>query len=72
MSAAESRRFEFPRGIGPEQERAIIAALERHLEEDGSGPDPWVLAGRLDATRMGALQTRSAGGAWRRRSVISE
>jgi hypothetical protein len=63
---SESKRFELPPGLAPGEERALIAALERYLSEDAPGPDPWVFAGRLDATGMGALQTRRAGGAWRR------
>jgi hypothetical protein len=62
-----ARRFELPRGLTPEEERAIIAALERHFEGDGQEPDGWALAGRLDATSQGALQTRKlSSGAWRR------
>jgi hypothetical protein len=63
---AEGKRFEFPPGLTPREERAIIAALERYFDEGPRRPDPWALAGRVDATRMGALQTRGGNGAWRR------
>ena len=66
MSEGEGRRFELPGGLRPEEERAIIAALERYFEGEEYGPDPWAFAGRLDATGTGALQSRSVGGAWRR------
>jgi hypothetical protein len=62
----ESKRFELPAGLSGAEERALLAALERYFDEGPEGPDPWALAGRLDATGMGALQTRGAGGAWRR------
>ena len=63
---SENKRFQFPPGLTPSEERALIAALERYFDEGPPGRDPWALAGRLDATGMGALQTRGAGGAWRR------
>jgi hypothetical protein len=61
-----ARRFELPPGLQPEDDRAILAALERYFEADERGPDAWTLAGRLAATGMGALQTRRVEGAWRR------
>jgi hypothetical protein len=63
---AEGKRFELPAGLSPPEERALIAALERYLDEGSPGPDPWAFAGRLDATGMGAVQTRRVPGAWRR------
>jgi hypothetical protein len=64
---SSGRRFELPEGLTPEEERAVIAALERHFEGDGQEPDRWALEGRLDATSQGALQTRKlASGAWQR------
>jgi hypothetical protein len=53
-----SRRFELPGGLTPEQERAVIRALERYFARESPHPDPWVLAGRVDATGLGALQAR--------------
>jgi hypothetical protein len=55
---SDDRRFELPRDLGPEQERAIILALERYFAKESPHPDPWVLAGRVDATGLGALQAR--------------
>jgi hypothetical protein len=54
----EDRRFELPEGLSPEEERAIITALERYLVQDSPHPGAWVLAGRLDATGSGTLQAR--------------
>ena len=56
--AREDRRFELPEDLTPEQERAIIRALERYFARESPHPDPWVLAGRVDATGLGALQAR--------------
>lgn len=52
------RRFEFPSGLSREEERSIIAALERYFLQESPHPDPWVLAGRMDSTGLGALQTK--------------
>jgi hypothetical protein len=52
------RRFELPDGLSPGEERAIIRALERYFARESPHPDPWVLAGRVDAIGLGALQAR--------------
>jgi hypothetical protein len=52
------RRLELPEGLTPEEERAILMALERHFQQESPKPTPWVLQGRIDATGQGALQTR--------------
>jgi hypothetical protein len=52
------RRFELPDGLAPEEERAILMALERYFVEESPKPNPWVLQGRIDATGVGALQVR--------------
>jgi hypothetical protein len=58
--------FELPPGLSPEQERAVIAALEQYFVEEPP-PNPWAMAGRYDATGMGTLQTRRVSpGAWQR------
>ncbi len=54
----EERRFELPEGLSPEEERAVLTALERYLLQESPHPSPWVLAGRLEATGLGALQAR--------------
>ena len=54
----ERRRFELPEGLRPEEERAIITALERYFLQESPKPNPWVLQGRIDATGLGALQAR--------------
>lgn len=51
-------RFELPEGLSREEERAILAALERYFLQESPHPHPWVLAGRMDATGQGALQTK--------------
>jgi hypothetical protein len=59
------RRFEVPHGLTREEERAILLALERYFLKESPHPDPWVLAGRLEATGYGALQARRyASAAW--------
>ena len=52
------RRFELPDGLTPEEERAIIQALERYFVEESPKPNVWVLQGRIDATGVGSIQVR--------------
>ncbi len=52
------RTFELPEGLSPEEERAILTALERYLMQESPKPTPWVLQGRIDATGLGGLQVR--------------
>jgi hypothetical protein len=55
-----------PEGLSPEDERAALSALERYFAERDPRPDAWALAGRLDATGIGALQARALSRkAWR-------
>jgi hypothetical protein len=51
-------RFELPGDLTPEEERAVIRALERYFAQESPHPHPWVLAGRIAATGLGALQAR--------------
>jgi hypothetical protein len=51
-------RYELPPGLSPEEERAVLAALERTLGAPPHRLPAWVLAGRSEALRMGALQVR--------------
>jgi hypothetical protein len=51
-------RFELPDGLTPDEERAVLRALERYFVRESPHTDPWVLAGRADATGWGALQAR--------------
>jgi hypothetical protein len=63
---SDDRRLELPDGLTPDEERAIIRALERYFAQESPHPDPWVLAGRIDACGWGAVQARRyADGAWR-------
>ena len=52
------RSFDLPDGLAPEDERAILTALERYFLQESPKPNPWVLQGRIDATGIGALQAR--------------
>jgi hypothetical protein len=64
---SDDRRFELPDDLSPDEERAIIRALERYFAQESPHPHPWVLAGRIDATGFGALQARHhADAPWRR------
>ncbi len=51
-------RFEIPDGLAPEEERAILMALERYFLQESYKPTPWVLQGRIEATGLGRLQVR--------------
>jgi hypothetical protein len=53
-----SGRFELPDGLSPEEERAILMALERYLLQESPKPMPWVLQGRVEAVGLGQLQVR--------------
>jgi len=55
---SDDRRFELPGDLTPDEERAIIRALERYFAQESPHPQPWVLAGRIAATGFGALQAR--------------
>ena len=62
-------RYELPADLSPEEERAVLAALERAFRARGATPAPWAMAGRVEALRLGALQARRhADGAWLLRS----
>jgi hypothetical protein len=54
-------RYELPADLSPEEERAVIAALERVLGADRPRPSAWALAGRAEALRLGGLQARRHG-----------
>ncbi len=52
------RGFDLPEGLSPDEERAIMMALERYFVAENPKPAPWVLQGRIEATGLGALQVR--------------
>ncbi len=52
-------RYELPPGLSPEEERAIVAALDEYFGGAKVRPGPWALAGRTENLRMGALQIRN-------------
>ena len=51
-------RYELPRDLSPEEERAVLAALEHTLTPTLQPPAAWALAGRAEALRLGALHVR--------------
>lgn len=51
-------RYELPPGLSPEEEKAVLRALEQYLGTAGVRPSPWALAGRAEALGVGALQIR--------------
>ena len=53
-----TRRFELPEDLDPDEERAVLAALERHFAREPQRLDAWTLAGRMGATGMGSLQVK--------------
>ena len=58
-------RYELPPDLTPEEERIVLAALERALAAGRSRPSPWALAGRAEGLRMGALQVlRQSANPW--------
>jgi hypothetical protein len=58
-------RFELPPDLSPEEDRAVLAALERALGTPTDRLSPWTLAGRAEAHRQGSLQIRrDVGGPW--------
>ena len=58
-------RFELPPDLTPEEERAVLAALEQVFEHSRTEVPRWALAGRVEALRLGALQARrDAGSGW--------
>jgi hypothetical protein len=54
----DGRIFQLPPGLTPDEERAILTALERYFLQENPKPNPWVLQGRIDATGLGGLQVR--------------
>ena len=55
-----SRRFELPERTSSARAGSARSscALERYFAQESPHPHPWVLAGRVDATGLGALQVR--------------
>ena len=53
-----TKRFRLPEGLPADDEKAVIAALERYFAEAAAPPDPWTLAGRASNARMAMLHVR--------------
>ena len=51
-------RFRLPDGLDPDEERLILASLERYFRQETTRPNAWSLAGRMEAAGQGALQAR--------------
>ncbi|HJP65759.1 MAG TPA: hypothetical protein VKA30_05580 [Actinomycetota bacterium] len=51
-------RYDLPPHLSPDEERAVIAAMEAYFAAARVQPSPWSLAGRADALRLGPLQIR--------------
>jgi len=60
-------RYEVPVDLSPDQERAILEALERYLSTVSPRLSTWALAGRAENLQFGALQARhrAPARAWR-------
>jgi hypothetical protein len=52
------KRFELPDGLSEEEEREVLAALERYFSGEQGRPSPWVLQSRIAGARQGTLQAR--------------
>lgn len=64
-------RYELPPDLTPEEERAVLAALEHSLAVGRARLSAWALAGRAENLRMGALQVRrEAGSGWTLRAHV--
>jgi len=50
--------YELPDDLSPEEEKAVIAALERYFDQTDPTPDAWKMAGRAADARQGPLQMR--------------
>ncbi len=51
-------RAELPPDLDPEEEKAVLAALEEFERFASVRPSPWALSGRAEGLGLGALQTR--------------
>jgi hypothetical protein len=51
-------RYELPEDLSPQEERAVVAALDRVLSVQRGRPTAWALAGRAEALRLGSLRVR--------------
>jgi hypothetical protein len=64
-------RYEVPPDLSPEEERAVLAALERAFRTSRGKSSVWAMAGRVEALRLGALQARrQAEGSWALRGGV--
>lgn len=52
-------RYELPPGLTPQEQRAILSALEGYFGYASVRPDPWALAGRAEGLGVGAIEVRN-------------
>ncbi len=52
-------RYDLPPGLTPEEERAILAALDEYFGSLSVRPWAWALAGRAEGTGVGAIEVRN-------------
>lgn len=65
-------RYELPPDLSPEEERVVLAAIERMLELERPHLAPWSLAGRAENLRIGRLHIRhQAADAWTSHAPLS-
>jgi hypothetical protein len=64
-------RYRLPDDLTPQEERAVLAALEEAFGSVRQRPSAWALAGRVEAVRLGALQARrETGERWTLRANV--
>jgi hypothetical protein len=51
-------RYELPPDLSPQEERLVLAALEKAMRASRPRLSPWALAGRAEGLRLGRLQIR--------------
>ena len=66
-------RYELPDDLSPEDERAVLDALERYLSSVTPRLSAWALSGRAENLQFGALQARhrDPSRAWRGSARLS-
>jgi hypothetical protein len=54
----DGKRFELPEGLSSEEERLVLASLERYFRTESPHVPAWALAGRMEQTGHGTLHAR--------------
>ena len=50
--------YELPPDLTPDEQRAVISALERYFTDESRPPDAWTVSGRAANTRTSTLHVR--------------